>query len=77
VKLQKLIDTLETNIDRADDDTWTVLCLQLTEAEELLREMIALKDACESVLQYPGVVEYVGTQIMDMLDAALAVPNSH
>ena len=76
MKLQALIDTLETNIGRADDDNWTALCLQVPEAEALLREMVALKEACEAVRQYPGVVEYVGTQIMDMLDAAIETPNA-
>ena len=76
MKLKVLIDTLETNIGRADDDNWTALCLQVPEAEELLREMIALKEACEAVRRYPGVVEYVGTQIMDMLDAAIETPNA-
>lgn len=76
MKLQTLIDTLEVNIERADDDAWTVLCLQVPEAEGLLREMIALKAACEAVRQYPGVVEYVGTQIMDMIDAAIDTPNA-
>ncbi len=75
MKLQTLIYTLETNIGRTDDDTWTVLCLQVPEAEALLREMVALKAACEAVRQYPGVVEYVGTKIMDMLDAAIETPN--
>ena len=75
MKLQALIDTLEMNIERADDDTWTVLCLQVPEAEALLREMVALKEACEAVRKYPGVVEYIGTQIMDMLDAAIEAPN--
>lgn len=71
MKLQALIDTLETNIDRAEDDNWTALCLQVPEAEALMREMVALKSACDAVRQYPGIVEYVGTQIMDMLDAAI------
>jgi len=64
MKLQALIDTLETNIGRADDDNWIALCLQVPEAEELLREMVMLKAACEAVRQYPGVVEYVGTKII-------------
>ena len=75
MKLQALIDTLETNIDRAEDDNWTALCLQVPEAEALMREMVALKAACDAVRQYPGIVEYVGTQIMDMLDAAIETPN--
>lgn len=74
MKLRALINTLETNIDRSDDDSWTALCLQVPEANDLLREMIALLAACESVRQYPGVVEYVGTQIMDMFDAAIETP---
>ena len=49
MNLQALIDTLETNIERAEDDSWTVLCLQVPEAEVLLREMIAAREEIQTL----------------------------
>lgn len=42
-------------------------------AEVAARRSDALHSALVAVRQYPGVVEYVGTQITDAVDTALAM----
>mgnify|MGYP000996511838 FL=1 len=39
MNVDELIETLEHNIERAEDDNWTVLCLNVKEGEELLKNL--------------------------------------